>query len=184
MDNKVKDTKKSEIFSVSNIITALVLVLVLVAAIVLVAVNGAKPIVIPDENGEEDFSLAVLTESDISAKEPKFSCNVYGVLIDDDASGVNDSDKIVAHAQAELSGVAVLQKTVCEAEKVTFTVNCERTKGNIRVMLLDEKRNVIHDFEVGASSSFTLENAKGKTFELRIAAESAEFKVTTERTFG
>ena len=183
MENKAKNTKSSDIFSVSNIISVSVLVLVLVATIVLIAMSALKPIVIPDENGAEDYALAVLTEKEICAKSPRYSCSEYGVSIDNDATGINDSDKLVAHAQAEFSGVCVLQKIACEAETLTVNVKCERTAGNLRIVVLDGARNIVHDFEVGASSSFTLENAKGKTFEIRIAAESAEFNITMERTF-
>jgi hypothetical protein len=54
----------------------------------------------------------------------------------------------------------------------------------MRVVLVDGNMNIIHDFSLGESSAFTLENAKGKTYEIRIACESAEFNVTAERTFG
>jgi len=127
---------------------------------------GEKPLEIADENGAEDHSLAVLTLQEICAQNPKYSCRVYGVgIIDDGKSGENggvyDADKIVGEAGSEFSGVAVLQKTYGKSEKITFAVNCERTKGNMRVVLVDDKLNVIHDFAVGESSVFELENAAG-----------------------
>ena len=183
MKNNTKN-KKNSLFSVSNIIYACIILLALAAAIVLAVIGGEKPLEIADENGEENYSLAVLTENEICEEEPKFSCKVFGVGIDENAQNINDSDKVTAEAKAAFSGVAVLQKTECEAETVTFTVNCVRAKGNLRVVLLGENMHVLHDFTVGESSSFTLEGAKGKSFELRLAGESAEFTVTVERTFG
>jgi hypothetical protein len=159
-------------------------------ALALFACGGKNPLEIADENGEEDCSLAVLTVSDICAKEPRYSCRIYGIVrMDENRSfseeqSVYDADKMVGHAQAEFSGVTVLQKTYGITERITFEVTCERTKGNMRVVLVDGNMNIIHDFSLGESSAFTLENAKGKTYEIRIACESAEFNVTAERTFG
>ncbi len=175
--------KTAKIFTVSNIIYAFVILLALAAAVALAVMGRAKPIVIPDENGAEDYSLSVLTDKELCEEEPKFSCRVFGVGIDENAQNANDSAKIVAEAKTDFSGVVVLQRTECEAGKVTFTVNCERTAGNLRVVLLDENMRIVHDFAVGESSSFTVENAGGKSFELRVAGESAIFTVIAERAF-
>lgn len=170
MENK--KTKAAHVFSATNIIYACVLLLALAAAIVIAVVGRAKPVEIPDENGEESYALAVLTEKEICAREPRYSCRVFGITMDE--------DKVTAEAGAEFSGVAVLAKIACETESATITVNCKRTKGNVRIVLLDEKMNIVHDFAVGESSAFTLEGVKGKSYEVRIAGESAEFNVTTE----
>ena len=182
MDNRTEN-KKASVFSVSNILYACVVVIALAAVIVIAVTGGAKPIDIPDENGEADFSLAVITDSDICAKSPRFSCKIFGIGIDEDAENADDSAKITAEAKDSFSGVAVLQKTFCEADRVTFMVKCERVSGNLRVVLLDESRSIVHDFTIGESSVFTVENASGKSFELRVAGESAEFTVTSERIF-
>ena len=175
--------KAAKIFTATNIIYACVILIALAAAVALAVMGRAKPIVIPDENGEESYSLAVLTENEICAEEPKYSCKIFGVSLYGDAENANDSEKIVAEAKTDFSGVVILQRTECEAEKVTFTVNCERAAGNLRVVLLDENLRVVHNFAVGESSSFTVSHAKGKTFQLRAAGESAVFTVIAERTF-
>jgi hypothetical protein len=182
MDNKVEN-KKASVFSVSNILYACVVVIALAAVIVIAVTGGAKPIDIPDENGEADYSLSVITDAEICAKSPRFSCKIFGIGIDEDAENADDSVKITAEAKDSFSGVAVLQKTFCEADRVTFMVKCERVSGNLRVVLLDENRSIVHDFTIGESSVFTVENASGKRFELRVAGESAEFTVTSERIF-
>ncbi len=188
MANENTNKKLKEIFSVSNIIYASIVLLALVAAIVLAVMGRAKPIDIPDENGEEDYSLAVLTLDDICAENPKFSCEVFGVArLNEEKSheqgDVYDAGKMVGEAIAKFSGVSVLQKTYGKTDTVTFTLDCKHTKGNMRVVLLDDRMNVIHDFEVGEVSTFTLKNAEGKNYEIRIAGESAEFNVTVERAF-
>ena len=63
------------------------------------------------------------------------------------------------------TGVSLLQLTYGTAETITFTVECARTKGNVRIVLLDENLDIIHDFSVTEKSSYTVNNAKGKEFE-------------------
>ncbi|MBQ8449209.1 MAG: hypothetical protein IJX27_09820 [Clostridia bacterium] len=160
-----------------------VLLWALVLTLALFSCGEASPLEIADENGEDDYSLAVLTGADICENEPRHFCKEFGIGIPEDANSIDESDELVACASTPFSGVTVLQKTRCEAEKVTFTVNCERAKGNMRLLLVDEKMNILHDFTVGENSVYELKGAKGKTYELRIAGESAEFTVTAERTF-
>ena len=177
MENK-NENKKASVFSVSNIIYACVIVLALAAAIVIAVMGRDVPKEIADENGAEDHSLAVLTDKDICAENPLFYCETYGVSIDE-STGIY---KITAEAGSPLSGVSVLEKSVCRDEKVTFTVECTHSDGNIRIVLLDENMRVLHDFAAEGASSFTLENALGKSYEIRIAGESARFTVNAEIT--
>ena len=53
----------------------------------------------------------------------------------------------------------------------------------MRIVLLDENLNIVHDFSVTEKSSYTVNDAKGKEFEIRVAGESAEFSVNISREF-
>ena len=141
-----------------------------------------------DLNGEDDFSLAVLTDEDICAEDNVCYCVVFGL----DTSGaksyankdyLHDGDVVKASATTPLSGVSLLQTTYGTEETITFTVECDRTKGNVRIVLLDENLDIIHDFSVTEKSSYTVNNAKGKEFEIRVAGESAEFTINVSREF-
>ena len=141
-----------------------------------------------DLNGEDDFSLAVLTDEDICAEDNVCYCVVFGL----NASGsksyadedyLHDGDIVKASATTPLSGVSLLQLTYGTEETITFTVECDRTKGNVRIVLLDENLDIIHDFSVTEKSSYTVNNAKGKEFEIRVAGESAEFTINVSRKF-
>lgn len=48
---------------------------------------------------------------------------------------------------------------------------------------MDENLDIIHDFSITESSTHTVEHAKGKEFEIRVAGESAEFTVDVSREF-
>ena len=167
-----------------NIKKIVAAVLLISLAFCFFACGEKSPLEIADENGEEDHSLAVLTLTEISAKKPKHFCKEFGIGIPEDQSSIDGSNEFVASASSPFSGVAVLQKTECTEDKITFTVTSERKKGNMRIMLMDDKMNVLHDFKLGETSVYEIENAKGKKYEIRIACESAEFSITAERTFG
>ena len=141
-----------------------------------------------DLNGEDDTTLAVLSEKEICAEDNDCYCVVYGFS----PSGApsyptvedwHDADHIEASAQTPLSGVSLLQMTYGKEDTIVFTVECQRTAGNVRIVLLDENLNIIHDFDVDKKSQHTVEDANGKTFEIRVAGESAEFTVTVSREF-
>jgi hypothetical protein len=141
-----------------------------------------------DLNGEEDHSLAVLTEDDICAENNVSYCVVYGFSPTGERSFLaeeywHDADIVEANAVTPLSGVALLQLTYGKEDTVTFTVECTRTKGNVRIVLLDENLTIIHDFNIMETSRYTVHNAKGKEFEIRVAGESAEFTVQVSREF-
>ncbi len=143
-----------------------------------------------DLNGEEDFSLAVLTEEDICAKDNVCYCVYYelepsGEHSDpaSDEDDFHDADFVTGKANTPLSGVTLLQMTYCKEDTVTFTVDCTPTKGNVRIVLLDETLTIVHDFDVEEKSSHTVNGVKGKRFEIRLAGESAEFTVEVSRDF-
>ena len=141
-----------------------------------------------DLNGEDDFSLAVFTDEDICAEYNECYCVIYGLNVSGsksyaDEDYLHDGDTVEASAATPLSGVSLLQSTYGTAETVTFTVECNRTKGNVRIVLLDENLDIIYDFSVTEKSSYTVNNAKGKEFEIRVAGESAEFTINVSREF-
>lgn len=143
---------------------------------------------VADQNGEEDYSLAVLTEEDICAEDNACYCAVFGLTPSGSRSYaedeyMHDADVMQATASSPLSGVSLLQSTYGVENVVTFTVECTRTVGNVRIVLLDENLNIVHDFSVAEKSSYTVQDAKDKEFEIRVAGESAEFTVHVSREF-
>lgn len=141
-----------------------------------------------DLNGEDDYSLATLDEEEICAEDNVCYCVVFGLNPSgsqsySDQEDLHDADFIEATASTPLSGVAILQTTYGTEDTVTFTVECVRTKGNVRIVLLDDHLNIIHDFNVAEPSDYTVSDAKGKEFEIRVAGEGAEFTINVSREF-
>ena len=130
----------------------------------------------------------MLTDEDLCAEDNVCYCVAFGLNTSGsksyaDEDYLHDGDTVEASAATPLSGVSLLQLTYGTAETITFTVECARTKGNVRIVLLDENLDIIHDFSVTEKSSYTVNNAKGKEFEIRVAGESAEFTINVSREF-
>lgn len=143
---------------------------------------------IKDLNGEADFSLASLTDEDICAEKTSYHCVAVRLSSSGSKSYVDkdylyDVDTVKVSATTPFSGVYILQATYGKTDTVRFTVECARTKGNLRLVLVDENSDIIHDFSVTEGSSYTVNDAKGKEFEIRAAGESAEFAVNVSREF-
>jgi hypothetical protein len=141
-----------------------------------------------DLNGDDDYSLAVFTDDDICVQDNACYCVAFGLIPSGSPSYpeeeyLHDADLIEANAKSPLSGVSLLQTTYGTQDTITFTVECSRTKGNVRIVLLDENLDIIHDFSITEKTSYTVNDAKGKKFEIRVAGESAEFSVTVSREF-
>lgn len=85
-------------------------------------------------------------------------------------------------AKTPYSGVGVIMRTYGRDDTVIFTVASELTKGNLRIVLLDDAGQLIHDFAIGGEDSVTVTGALDRTYEIRIAGESAEFRIKASRT--
>ena len=148
----------------------------------------SKRIETPDTNGEDDHSLAVLTEDYIRNEKSDCYCVVYGFHPEGDSSYPDeeywhDAAYTKASAVSAMSGVSLLQMTYGTEDTIVFAVESLRTEGNLRIVLLDGERNILYDFDIEGTSSYTVEHAKGKTFEILAVGESAKFVIKTSREF-
>ena len=167
----------------------LLLIPLLLSACGCTLIRGKMQLEIKDTNGEEDFSLSTLTEKEICAESNESYCAVYGFTpsgassYEEEDEIWHDADTVEAFAETPLSGVALLQMTYGKEDVILFTVECNRTSGNLRIVLLDESLNIVHDFDVSEKSTYRLSGAKDKSYEIRIAGESAEFEIKVSREF-
>ena len=169
------------------------LVAVFACSVMLVLLCGcsllmSKRIETPDTNGDADHSLALLTEDYICGEKSDCYCVIYGFHRDgaqsySEGDHWHDAAYTEANAVSPMSGVALLQMTYGMEDTIVFTVESLRTEGNLRIFLMDGDRNVICDFDTEGKSSYTVHDAKGKTFEIRAAGESAKFVIKTSREF-
>ncbi len=143
---------------------------------------------VEDTNGPDDHSLAYFDDEYICSADSDCYCVVYGFTPEGEASYSDgeywhDADRTHAVASTPLSGVTVLQMTYGLEDTIRFTVTPVRTEGNLRIVLLDENYQIIHDFSIEESSTHEISGAKGKTYEILAVGESALFEVSVTREF-
>lgn len=151
------------------------------------ALFGETNRTIEDKNGD-DTSLAVLSEEELTAEFPESYCLIAGVSTSGGTSykedTFHDGDVAEAYASSPFSGVGIIQLTYGKSDKVNFTVNAKLTSGNLKVYLFClTDLTIVHEFKIGEKSSYLLENAKDKEYELRVAGESAEYEIEVNREF-
>ncbi len=145
---------------------------------------------IPDNNGPDDYSLAVLGEDELCAELNESYSSITPMLavggeksytdIDDH----HDGDNVSARSVTPVSGVDITQSTFGKTDSITFTVNVSVTEGNARVYLYCyDTASIWHDFVINGTESFTATGCLGKEFDIRVAGESAMYKVEIERAF-
>ncbi len=141
-----------------------------------------------DINGEEDTSLAVFTDEDICTETTENFCFSYLVEATGEKSFAEkdylwDGDNVSAIAATKCSGKVIVQLTYGKTDVIKFTVDPKLTQGNLRIVLLDQEYNILHDFSTHQKSSFEVSDAKGKEFEIRAIGESALFEIIAQREF-
>jgi len=121
---------------------------------------------IEDTNGIDNYSLTTITDRDIV----KLNSGPLYETSDDKPHGSKPDFSI-------FSGVMEIYSKDCVNENLQIDVtNIKITKGNLRVILLVDDE-IMHDFNINESSqSFVLNEVSGHV-AIRIAGESAKFKM-------
>ena len=125
---------------------------------------------IEDTNGQDDYSLAKLTNEDL-LKGASSSTQV-GFL----HTQINDSHTFKVN---KFSGVEVLEsiRATEGTKSITFLVECTRNSGNLYVYVRCDGQ-IVGDFEIGEKDEFVLENPAPGKYELCVAGESASYEMS------
>ena len=125
---------------------------------------------IEDNNGEDDFSLAVLTNKDL-LKSASSSSKVGFVR-----SQINDKLTVKV---SRFSGVEVLESISADQNtgSITFSVQSTLGSGNLYVYVRHDGQ-IVGDFEIGKSDSLTIKQPAQGKYELCVAGESASYELS------
>lgn len=125
---------------------------------------------IEDKNGAEDFSLATLTEEELTQLNPTF----YAI----GAKTTSRAD-FCCYTVKKLSGVKPLFSVFLNAgETCEVSVSTGRSAGNLRIFVyLAEEKRILSTVEIGKDVLVRISAEKSGDYEIRAAAESAEFSV-------
>lgn len=193
MEQKMhSDEAKSNAFSKKNRMT--VLIALIAAATIVVLAFGISMVVqsfgrnnIPDQNGAEDSSLAVLTRDDILSEQVR-SVVIGGSTVKNGAStdvtgnsSEYDADRVRVSI-GSISGVRTIHATKNQCDQVTLTVESELKAGNAALVVLVDGEYYC-DVAINTTDSITVKDAAGKLIEVRLAGESAKIKISVSRSF-
>ncbi len=129
---------------------------------------------IEDTNGEDDYSLATITEEQL-VKGTNSSSKV-GFL----HTQINDTHTFKVN---KFSGVEVLEsiRATESTKSITFLVECTRNSGNLYVYVRCDGQ-IVGDFEIGTKDDLVIENPAPGKYELCVAGESASYELSVTIT--
>ena len=192
-----EQSQAPEINSNNKVITWVIVVLVICLVVgglgfvlskIVTTMNRHNEMTIPDSNGADDYSLAVLKQSDIVDKLSEYTMLNFGIsrdgeqsLIDDKKLKKSDFDK-VSMTTHDFSGVDVLQSTKTDKANLVLTLTSSIEAGNLEIVILVDGEYYCN-VKTNQTEDVTLENVKNKTVLVKIAGESADFRIQVERKY-
>ena len=129
---------------------------------------------IEDTNGEQDYSLATITEEQL-VKGTNSSSKV-GFL----HTQINNSHTFKVN---KFSGVEAIEsvRATESTKSITFLVECTRKSGNLYVYVRCDGQ-IVGEFEIGAKDDLVIENPAPGKYELCVAGESASYELSVTIT--
>ena len=129
---------------------------------------------IEDTNGEQDYSLATITEEQL-VKGTNSSSKV-GFL----HTQINDSHTFKVN---KFSGVEAIEsvRATESTKSITFLVESTRNSGNLYVYVRCDGQ-IVGEFEIGAKDDLVIENPAPGKYELCVAGESASYELSVTIT--
>ena len=129
---------------------------------------------IEDTNGEQDYSLATITEEQL-VKGTNSSSKV-GFL----HTQINDSHTFKVN---KFSGVEAIEsvRATENTKSITFLVESTRNSGNLYVYVRCDDR-IVGEFEIGARDDLVIETPAPGKYELCVAGESASYELNVTIT--
>ena len=120
---------------------------------------------IEDTNGEDDFSLAVITEDEIVTASRNYAAtgSTYET--------VGDVHVITVE---KFSGVWQVGRYDLTEGSATFNVEMSVKRGNCRLVLVNDGK-IVHDFDINGADSYTITTVG--EYYIMLAGESAEISL-------
>ena len=147
----------------------LVWLVVFIGVFCLLMLNDKKIEHIEDTNGADNYSLQVITDENIELMD--FGAKGFG-------STTNNVTNRTVYSSKNYSGVTEVEGYTSVGNSYTAYVNkFELKAGNAKlVLVVDDK--IVHEFEPNESlQEYTVEGVKGAYISIRLAGESANFKL-------
>lgn len=161
-------------------------VVLLVGTLIALFIRGVNQSHIPDQNGEENTALAVLTEDEIVAYASRYVSSMSGESRGGKKSQINDrtlkeyDSDTVSISCGSISGFQTLMATRTDSDSLLLTIDSLLESGNMEIFIIVD--DVVYQRISGnKETTVQLDDIKGKTVLVKIAGESAKCKVSVSR---
>ena len=141
---------------------------------------------IKDTNGQEDFSLNSITRKEIYETFNNCTMKSFGTATEGNSTDTEDRmlqkidyDYVSKHAK-EFSGITTIHATKTDMNQMTLSITSNVIEGNFVVVIMVDDMYYT-DVEINKSAEITLTDIQNKTVLVRIAGESASYKIQIER---
>lgn len=157
-------------YQIKKLLGMIVAIAFVVVACILGFSNSVEHI--EDTNGENDYSLQVITDKNIET-------------LDFGSKGFSETTNNVTNeryfSSKKFTGVADVFEVTSLGSSCTVYVNYFDVRGgNIKLVVVKDGK-IVHEFKPNeVAQQFTVENVKGSSVALRIAGESASFKLSCD----
>ena len=177
---------------------ALLIVLIVVWVIVVVGgmigfvawrISEASSKQIEDINGEDDKTLAVITNEDIESG--RFSSVSFGSSTHTEgyrASGVREhyyrdmDNTYLKRSIKQFSGISIENTYLGNGSPVTYALTSTVSSGNFQIFITDEDFQILKVVPIDQSVTLTIPTEAGKLYHVIFVGESAEIQAELWRT--
>ena len=139
---------------------------ILLISLVLASVCLCACVYIPDENGDEDYSLCKLTENDIINSTDYQYTSI---------NSKREANGTYVYSIQSLSGVYTLKKVEGSYGVLTFNATITLHSGNLRACLVKDGE-IVREIPINEFAQINVSNPDGK-YAIKLAGESASFDV-------
>ena len=150
-------------------ILSFVIIVAFVVAACIMAFSGEKIEHIEDTNGADNYTLQTITDREIQS----LSVGAKGF-----SQTSNNVTGNIVYSSKKYTGVTEFEGTGVLTGDYTVTIKYfDVEAGNVKLVLVRDDR-IVHEFMPNEDlQSYTIEDAAGSYVSLRIAGESAKFKL-------
>lgn len=170
------------------IIVCIVLTILIISGIWIAKHNYEMSMHFNDTNGDQDKSLALITDEMINRHIEDYRAYKRHVSreIDNEIRISGDYEEcdrsFIKTKIGKLSGIYICNAYKGVGKDVTYKINSTVKSGNFRIVITDEECNILYDIPIDQEYELTFFAENEKCYYVKFIGESAEINVTIERT--
>ena len=170
------------------IIVAAIIIAIIIVGLWIAKHNYEMSMHFDDTNGDQDKSLALITDDMINRHIEDYRAYKRHVSRKTDnevriSGDYENCDRSFIETRiGKLSGIYVCNAYKGVDKNVTYKISSTVKSGNFRIVVTDENRNILYDIPIDQQYELTFFAEKDQCYYVKFIGESAEIDVIVERT--